>query len=361
MKPLIIYGGSFDPVHLDHVRIARAASLRYQGEVLFLPNARPRWKNPDARKEDRLSMLRLCLEKEGDFPYCIDTIEMDEGEGTIYTVDTLKRLREKHPDRHLYFILGADSVATFPSWKDPEGIADLSTLIAVGRAGEEPDEGIVAHFHMEKLEARTLGSSSSAVRGFQCYDISKEVRDYISKNRLYYAKTIFERTGEKRYIHSVSVAELSSRIAHNAGLDENRAYAVGLVHDIAKGEAEGELKKAMESTFPQYIDYPEWTFHQFVGGMLTKELFGWKDGEMIEAVERHATGGPDLRPLAKIVYSADKIEPGRGYDSAFMIEACLEDFEKGFRLVLKENMKYLDEKGWSIDNPLTEAAVKQYL
>ena len=68
-----------------------------------------------------------------------------------------------------------------------------------------------------------------------------------------------------------------------------------------------------------------------------------------------------MTSLGKVIYSSDKIEPTRGYDSSDMIKACLEDYQKGFEYVLKENIKFLKEAIKSYDNVITRKCINYYL
>ena len=68
-----------------------------------------------------------------------------------------------------------------------------------------------------------------------------------------------------------------------------------------------------------------------------------------------------MSPLSMVVYSADKIEPTRGFDSSELINACLKDFKNGFIEVLKANKQYLTETGKDIENRLTSACFRFYL
>jgi nicotinate-nucleotide adenylyltransferase len=135
-----VFGGSFDPVHLGHLRLAECCQ-RQAGldEVHFVPAARQPHKphGPVAAAADRVAMLRLAV---ADRPgFVVSTAELDRG-GPSYTVDTLRQLTAGRPGDDFFFMMGADSLADFPNWREPEEISRLATLLVVRRAGAgEPD------------------------------------------------------------------------------------------------------------------------------------------------------------------------------------------------------------------------------
>ena len=164
----------------------------------------------------------------------------------------------------------------------------------------------------------------------------------------------------KRLKHCISVAELCYQIADNsAKVSPEDAYMAGLLHDI--GKSCEDKKTIMEKFFSRYANLPEFSHHQFVGRYIAENVFGITNKDILEAIEFHATGNSKMSLLAKIVYAADKIDPSRGYNSKVMISKMMSDPEKGFKYVLGENKKYLEQTGKSIDNPLTSKCFKDYL
>jgi nicotinate-nucleotide adenylyltransferase len=135
-----IFGGSFDPVHFGHIRLAESCLRRATlDRVEFVPTARQPLKptGPVASDADRVAMLRLATRGQSEFR--VSTTEIDRG-GVSYTVDTLRDFHATHADAELFFLMGADSLADFPRWRDPQKICSLATPLVVRRAGApEPD------------------------------------------------------------------------------------------------------------------------------------------------------------------------------------------------------------------------------
>jgi len=128
-----VLGGTFDPVHLGHLEIARRAREALGlAEVLLVPAAVPPHKTDRvlAPAGDREAMLRLAIaDVEG---LAISTIELDAGV-VGYTIDTLRRLRRGPPPLAPVFILGMDSLADIDTWKDHRDLLREFDLIVVDR------------------------------------------------------------------------------------------------------------------------------------------------------------------------------------------------------------------------------------
>lgn len=363
MEALLLYGGSFDPVHNGHLRMARAASMKLNADVIFIPAAIPRWKNPVATPKQRLDMLKIALKEGGTPSFSIDLYEFNRTEEINYTVDTVAYFAKKYPRRKLYILIGADQANQFNEWKEPERLCHLATPIYCPRPGVTPNDAVLQKYGILRLDYLESGEvSSTDIRNLRNSDLPFGVRKYIEDHRLYYFKKLSQLLTPQRLIHSISVANLAYSIAlRNKNPSTQKAYLAGLLHDIGKKIKGAEAKAIMGQYYPQYADYPEWTFHQFIGAHLAKEVFGITDQELLTAINRHATGDVHMSPLAKIIYSADKIEPGRGYDSSSLIKACYKNYYAGFLTVLAANMEYLGQKGYKIDNQLTQDCVDLYL
>lgn len=138
MRPLVFYGGTFDPVHEGHLAIARAARDALPAEVRLVPAADPPHK--DATHADaahRAEMLELAID--GAPGLCVDRRELERA-GPSYSVDTLRGLREEHGgERPLVWLVGSDSLLQLDTWHRWRELFALAHVLAVQRPGAEVD------------------------------------------------------------------------------------------------------------------------------------------------------------------------------------------------------------------------------
>jgi nicotinate-nucleotide adenylyltransferase len=194
-----ILGGSFDPPHNGHIKIAEEVCKRLAlDNVLFIPSYLPPHRDkPQATEQQRLEMVRLAIQS---LPFAeVSTIEIDR-KGTSYTIDTLTELAAVMPKTELFLILGADAMELFPSWKQPTDILKLATVVIVNRPGYDFSniQKFLATSPLEKsknkvqfVECNSLDISSSELRTLIAQNkdvhsyIPEAVADYIEKRKLY--------------------------------------------------------------------------------------------------------------------------------------------------------------------------------
>lgn len=129
-----IVGGTFDPIHVGHLALARAARDCAQlDRVLLIPAAIPPHRGPAvAAGDDRLEMTRRAAAGEDGLE--VSDIELRR-QGASYTVDTLRELSSANPEDELYLVLGWDAARELRSWHEPREVAELARLVVVGRPG----------------------------------------------------------------------------------------------------------------------------------------------------------------------------------------------------------------------------------
>ena len=128
-----VFGGSFDPVHIGHLLAAECC--REQAgldRVLFVPAAIQPHKQDRQLASGQHRMEMLALATGGNDAFAVSGDELERG-GVSYTVDTLQRLKARHPDDDLLLILGPDAFLSLPTWREPQRIIDLAEVLAVER------------------------------------------------------------------------------------------------------------------------------------------------------------------------------------------------------------------------------------
>jgi nicotinate-nucleotide adenylyltransferase len=135
MKPLAIFGGTFDPIHIGHLSVAWEAAELLDAEVRLMPASVPPHRlPPTASAEQRVDMLRAALK--GQTRLTLDTRELERS-GPSYTVDTLHELRKEFGDRPLVLLLGADAFAGLRSWHRWRELLDVTHIGMLNRPGVE--------------------------------------------------------------------------------------------------------------------------------------------------------------------------------------------------------------------------------
>lgn len=131
-----IMGGTFDPIHNGHLRIAEeAADLFALSEVRFIPAKQPALKvSPQVSAEQRLKWVRQAIA--GNERFCVDDRELQRS-GSSYTIDTLRSLAEERPTESLLFIMGVDTFNQFEAWKDWQEILEQANLLVCDRPNSE--------------------------------------------------------------------------------------------------------------------------------------------------------------------------------------------------------------------------------
>ena len=141
MRRIALFGGTFDPIHVGHLAVARAAERRFHlDEIHFIPTGRPPHKHRAgmASYADRYAMMSIaCADHPRFVPSLAEAGAGQSGREVFYSIDTVKHFKHKHhgPGAHLYFLLGADSFLDIPTWKDYETLLGLCDFIVASRPG----------------------------------------------------------------------------------------------------------------------------------------------------------------------------------------------------------------------------------
>ena len=189
MKPIGVFGGTFDPIHYGHLRTAfeMLQALRFD-EVRFMPcGSPPHRTEPVADAELRLEMVRVATDAQVGF--AVDGRELQR-DGPSYSVDTLAALREELPNRSLALILGMDAFLGLPEWHQWRKILQLAHIVVAHRPGwRVPDIGPLGDILAERGTHRTKNLHQTISGHIYIHDVtqleisSSEIRDLVGLGR----------------------------------------------------------------------------------------------------------------------------------------------------------------------------------
>ena len=183
-----LFGGTFDPVHLGHLRAAEAAREALElDRVLLMPAGAPPHKpSPRASRFDRFAMVALA--GAGYPAFVASSLEL-EREGPSYTVDTVRTLRG--PDTRVFLIVGSDTWPEMAAWREAEALLEEVGLAVVSRPGEPAGAGPGCALGVRVVEEPGLPISASDLRRRAAQGrslrglVPHAVADYIQKRGLY--------------------------------------------------------------------------------------------------------------------------------------------------------------------------------
>lgn len=201
MKRIGILGGTFDPIHLGHLILAKEAKEKCKlDEIWFMPAKTPPHKLNKIVSDFsvRKDMIELAIKDHKGF-YCSDF--ENTLEGNSYTFNTLEKLEGRFAGDDFYFIMGADSFYEIETWKNPEIILKIANLIVASRDYSNESLTLKSHFEYLKskyeikgisfLDTMDVDISSTMIRelakageDIEKY-VPKSVCRYIKENKIY--------------------------------------------------------------------------------------------------------------------------------------------------------------------------------
>ncbi|MDR2654569.1 MAG: nicotinate (nicotinamide) nucleotide adenylyltransferase [Oscillospiraceae bacterium] len=359
-----IFGGTFNPIHKGHLRLAENfKNLLSLDKILLIPaNIPPHKQAPDlAEGVDRLNM---CLLAARDYPF-IEVSDMElRREGASYTIDTLEALRRIYPDGEFFLILGGDMFLGFDAWHRFEEIIKNAAVCAAARRDKDCGELAAQRRKLEALganiiisEAKAFEISSTEIRnafrarnsGFFSIYLPGNVKKYCECLYLYsgteaadvleYKQAIAEMEKPGRVYHSLCVAKEAARLAIIYGANPAKAYRAGILHDILKNVpadkilqlpgASDIIHKDMRELFPMI-------WHSFAGAEYVRRRFNIGDEDIINAIRYHTTGRGGMSLLEKTLFIADCTSFDRAYgDAGIMRQMAGISADSGMSYALK--------------------------
>lgn len=366
---ILIFGGSFDPPHRGHAALLLSAAKTVRPErILIIPAYHaPLKDNPSAPAPDRLRMLRLsllpALPKSWRGLCRIDLAEM-RSHHRVYTVDTLKRLSRLYPKAELHFVVGSDSAASFPFWKNP-GLLKKS---CAWWTGNRPGPKTPPPSHFKKLPGPMPDISSTEIRRALArgQDVSglvaAPVLAHIKKRGLYGLKRLAalkKSLSPGRYEHTLAVAALAGELARRWNFDGDKALLAALLHDCGRAVPVSDMpayarKRGLSAPAASSISrHNPLLLHAYISEDLARRRFGVSDSDVLSAIRKHTLGGRPMSPFDRLLYVADALAYDRGYAGVLRLrKLAFSNLNSAFAACLREKIEHVRAAGaWM--HPLT--------
>ena len=341
MERIGIYGGTYNPPHIGHLRAAEYAieALSLNRLLLIPTGVSPHQEMAaGASAADRLAMLELSAKG-------IERAEVSDIEirraGRSYTVETLRAIKAEHPESELFLLMGTDMFTNFLTWREPEAIMKLATLAVFCRG----ETGERVKIEAQKLSLEALGARVALVENpvtaisstdlrrmlvFGCADpfLMPGVDDYIRKKGLYgtgknrknlsmeeLEAEVIALLNPNRVAHVLGCRDCAIELARLYGENEVDAARAGLLHDITKA-IDGPLQLTLCAEYGMILDtfsrsFPK-TLHALTGSLVARRIFG-ENENVVSAICHHTTGRANMTLLEKIIYIADYVERNRDF------------------------------------------------
>ena len=375
---IAIFGGSFDPVHNEHIRVAEKAiqSLALD-KLIVMPAQIPPHKSGEHITDGQLRLQACRLAFAPIKGVEVSDYELEKG-GTSYTFETCRYYKKMYPTAQLFWLVGTDMLYNFPTWKNPEDILQNVTLAVCAR--EETDgwldkaqtdfkQRFGKSFAVVQYNGAAVSSTKIRVLAGSELPLTEYVPDtverWVYENKLYhipYAQQALALQPPKRREHTLRVALSAAKKARQLKMDEKQALTAAFMHDCAKYVT---LDHPLLNGFvleKEWGEVPTPVLHQFTGAYVMQTAFGVQDKDVLNAVRYHTSGRENMSALEKLIFLADMLEDGRNFDGVQELRKRFYE-EKDMDGVLKDalncSLQFVKSKGEPV-YPLTEKAWQFY-
>lgn len=357
---VLVFGGSFDPVHKGHVALLRRAIKKISPDVTHIV---PAYHSPFKAKSPtpfRLRMKMLKLAFAGLSKHLIfDDYELRQG-GKTYTYQLVHYLQKRYDNPEIYLLVGTDCLNDVHNWKNPQVIFDNTTVVAGKRKGYNENPANFKHIFLPGFFPK-LSSSRVRAHILSCGNIPDTVPPQIAqtiyKHQLYgldIHEWLKAHLKPNRYLHSCKVAEMAAALSDIYDVNVETAVRAGILHDAGKGFSGEELirfcrtHKIKVPFFEDICRQEPSLLHSFVSAWLAKHTFGVKDPQVVRAVAEHTLGSLTMSTLSKILFVADISSKDRKYKDAFLIRnLAMQDLDKALWYAANRKLLFtIDSQKW---------------
>jgi len=306
-----IFGGSFNPPHIGHVKASISAYEQCNLDLLIvIPAGTPPHKSlplNTPEPELRLLMTKNAFETEENTSKHIKVSDIEiYSHERNYTIDTVLKIRNEYPYARLFLFVGTDMYNAIDTWKDSAELLKEVTVIELPRCVIPISSSELREMLVERKGRDFIADSNYAL---------------IIKNRLYNAKPDWDWLRQKAYSmldplrvpHVVACEKEAQRLAERWGVNPNDAREAAILHDITK-KLDFYENLCIISKHGLSVEKlgknEEKLLHSITGALVAQSEFGASD-TVAEAIKWHTTGKAGMSTLEKIIYIADYIEETR--------------------------------------------------
>ena len=385
MARIGIYGGTFNPPHIGHMKAARqAAELLRLDKLLLIPDRiAPHKQLPEGSPSPDQRLRMLMIAANGNPKLEVSDMELRR-EGPSYTYQTILQLKEQYPEDELIFLMGTDMFLSFDTWKNPDIILKNASLGILYR-GEKDEASAISRKKQEMeadgrriylVENQILPISSTDLRRMLIFDCAEPylpdgVGKYIRTNGLYGTNRSYQQLSMEqleavvvsllkpsRVGHVLGCRDTAVELARRWGANETDAARAALLHDVTKAlppqlqltlcEEYGIMLDAFSTKNPK-------TLHALTGSLVARKVFG-ENAAVVNAIRHHTTGKADMNLLEKIIYVADYMEPNRDFPGVERLRSlAFTNIDEALKLGLEMTLELLRKQGREISPESQEA------
>lgn len=362
IKTVLIYGGSFDPPHIGHLRLLEAAIKKLNPDRTYLlPVFRSPFKElPLTPFTERSRMIRLAVEKwlprSQHSRIRVHPYEMLRGR-TTYTYQSIAYFKKKHPGAGICLLLGSDCLAQFDSWRRHEEIAKNCRILVGRRPGSPVKAEKNYSFDFDVLPGWFPAISSSLLRkdifsgGKIPGLVPPPVRSHILRKGLYGIKIrewLKKRVSPERFSHTLSVTKLSQELAAGCGADPGMAAVAALLHDAGRSLPVESLVRYVRkhrlrvAKRLNIVKNQPALLHSYASADIARRLFGVSNPRILSAIRLHTLGSEKMTALDKIIYTADISSEDRNFPKAREIRRlAFKNLDRALLLAARLKLQYV--------------------
>ena len=357
---VLVFGGSFDPVHKGHVSLFRRAMKVIAPDVAHIV---PAYHSPFKAKSPTPFRLRMKMLKQAFAGFSgnivFDDYELKQG-GKTYTYQLVQYLKKRYDHPEIYLLVGTDCLNDLHNWKNPEYIFKNAVVVAGKRKGYNENPAAFKHLFLPGFFPK-LSSSRVRAHILACGDIPDTVPPQIAptirENKLYGLAVhdwLKAHLKTNRYLHSKTVAEMAAALSDIYDVNVESAVKAGILHDAGKGFSGPELirfcqeHKIKVPFFEDICRMEPSLLHSYVSAWLAQHVFDVHNKDIVAAIAEHTLGSLHMSTLSKILFVADISSKDRKYKDAFVIRnLALQDLDTALLYAANRKLLFtIDSQKW---------------